>query len=236
MAIFRVLPEWLAIPLRWWGLCLTVGWRGVEAGRVVRAWYGRDQFLAHLSYTQDHFLSVVRPCVCPSVNIFKRLLIWSSQFCSNSIWSFLRLGEWNIAKMIAIRWLRLPPCPYMVKTFKNLLQNRGLGLDLCFIIGNGRSTKVAKMMIVNWRLTFLRRGQVCIPVRLYRPHTFVWENIEIFKRPPLKPLGQCCSTFKRSLLWAGELKMAKIVAVHWPRWPPCPYMLKPLKIFSPRSK
>ena len=47
------------------------------------------------------------------------------QFCSNFIWSLLRLGEWKIAKMVAVRWPRWPPHPYMVKTFKNLLlQNR----------------------------------------------------------------------------------------------------------------
>ena len=48
-----------------------------------------------------------------------------SQFCSNFIWSLLRMGEWKIAKMVAVRWPRWPPRPYMVKTFKNLLlQNR----------------------------------------------------------------------------------------------------------------
>ena len=45
------------------------------------------------------------------------------QCCSNFMWSLLRAGEWKIAKMAAVHWL---PCPYMVKTFKNLLlQNRG---------------------------------------------------------------------------------------------------------------
>ena len=48
------------------------------------------------------------------------------QFCSNFIWSLLRLREWKIAKRVAVRWPRWLPCPYMVKTFKNLLlQNRG---------------------------------------------------------------------------------------------------------------
>ena len=48
------------------------------------------------------------------------------QFCSNFIWSLLRLREWKIAKMVAVSRPRWPPCPYMVKTFKNLLlQNRG---------------------------------------------------------------------------------------------------------------
>ena len=36
------------------------------------------------------------------------------------------MGERKIAKMVAVRRPRWPPCPYMVKTFKNLfLHNRG---------------------------------------------------------------------------------------------------------------
>ena len=44
-----------------------------------------------------------------------------SQFCSNFIWSLLRVGERKIAKMVTVHWPRWPPRPYMVKTFKNLL-------------------------------------------------------------------------------------------------------------------
>ena len=43
------------------------------------------------------------------------------QCCSNFMWSLLRLGEWKIAKMVTVHWLRCLPCPYMVKTFKNIL-------------------------------------------------------------------------------------------------------------------
>ena len=35
------------------------------------------------------------------------------------------MGEHKIAKVVAVRRPRWPPCPYMVKTFKNLLHNRG---------------------------------------------------------------------------------------------------------------
>ena len=43
------------------------------------------------------------------------------QYCSNFIWSLLRLGEQKIDKMVMAHrpgWL---PCTYMIKTFKNLL-------------------------------------------------------------------------------------------------------------------
>ena len=46
---------------------------------------------------------------------------------------------------------------------------------------------------------------------------------------PLKLLGQCCSNFMWSLLWLEEWKIAKMVAVHWPRWLPYPYMVKTFK-------
>ena len=91
------------------------------------------------------------------------------------------------------------------------------------IIGDRRSTKVAKIMVVHWHLTFIRRGQVCFPMHLYG------KNVENFKRPPLEPLGQCCLNFIWSLTRARERKFAKIVAVHWPRWPPSPYMVKTVK-------
>ena len=46
---------------------------------------------------------------------------------------------------------------------------------------------------------------------------------------PLEPLGQFCSNFIRSLLRVREWKIAKVVMVHWPRWPPRPYMVKTFK-------
>ena len=73
----------------------------------------------------------------------------------------------------------------------------------------------------------LWQGQVCFPMHLYGHHTFVWETFQM--TPPLKPLGQCCSNFMWSLLRLGERKIDKMVAVHWPIWPPCPYMVKTFK-------
>ena len=34
------------------------------------------------------------------------------------------MGERKIAKTVLVRRLRWPPCPYMVKTFKNLLLHK----------------------------------------------------------------------------------------------------------------
>ena len=76
------------------------------------------------------------------------------------------------------------------------------------------------MMVLHWRLTFLWQGQVCFrmgPIHLYG------KNVENFKWPLLKPLGWCCSNFMWNFLGAGERRIAKMVVVHWWRWPPCPY-------------
>ena len=150
------------------------------------------------------------------------------QFCSNFIWSLLRVGEQKIAKMVAVRWPRWPPRPYMVKTFKNLLlQNRecleaeplqessGTGglptllkelsyvdvwpfygkvkfasLCICmgktlkkssspkpsmpygwifaYVFGNRRATKIAKIMVMHWHLTFFTLLSILLP------YAFVW--------------------------------------------------------------
>ena len=62
------------------------------------------------------------------------------------------------------------------------------------------------------------------------PYAFIWEKCSEFQiTSPLEPLGQICSNFILSLLRLGEQKIAKMVAVHKPRWPPCPYMVKTFK-------
>ena len=54
---------------------------------------------------------------------------------------------------------------------------------------------------------------------------------------PLKPLGRLKPNFICSLLGTGERKFVQTVLVTWPRWPPCPYMVKNLKItFSGTKK
>ena len=45
---------------------------------------------------------------------------------------------------------------------------------------------------------------------------------------PLKQLGQLNSNFIWRLLRMGEPKFVQMFVVTWPRWPPCPYMVKTL--------
>ena len=64
------------------------------------------------------------------------------------------------------------------KTYKNLLLQNWMpcGWIFAYIIGNRRSIKVTKIMVVHWHLTFLRQGQVCFLMHLHR------KNVQNFKR------------------------------------------------------
>ena len=114
------------------------------------------------------------------------------QFCTNFIWSLFRLGEWKIAKMVAVHWPRWPPCPYMVKTFKNLLlQNRGrLGAEsLLKSSGTGVLPK------------FLNNG--CISLL---PYAFVWEKT--FKNLSLQNRGCLMAESLHILLGTSAVAMS----------------------------
>ena len=120
----------------------------------------------------------------------------------------------------------------MVKTFKNLLlQNwEGLGAESLHKSSGTRSLpKLLKELLYVDIWPFygkVKFASLCIcmsPIHLNRK---IFEN---FKGPSLKPLSQICSNFILRLLRSGERKIAKMVAVHWPRWPPCPYMVKSFK-------
>ena len=153
-----------------------------------------------------------------------KMLRISNDF-ANFIWSFLGAEEWKIAKMIAILWPRWPPCPYMVKPLKIFFSRTEdtLGLNLC--TNHWGSEVYQSCSNDGRRLTFdlftvrlsLLPYVFCMgPIHLYG------KNVDKFQMtPPLKPLDQCCSNFMWSLLGAGERKIAKMITILWPRWPPC---------------
>ena len=91
---------------------------------------------------------------------FKRLLLRSLWAKVTQISCRASLGQGNkIVKMVVVHWPRWLPCHYMVKTF----------------IEDIRSTEIAKLMVLRWRLT-LRQGQICFPVHLYGLYTFTREK------------------------------------------------------------
>ena len=86
------------------------------------------------------------------------------------MWNLLRLGERKIAKMVAVYWLRCPPCPYMVKTFKNFfVQNQifPAALSLHKSSGTGDLPKLLKW----W--SYVDVWPFYVKVKLV-PHAFVW--------------------------------------------------------------
>ena len=81
------------------------------------------------------------------------------------------------------------------KTFKILLlQNRGwpCGWIFACIIRNGRSTKVAKIMVIHWHLAFFTVRSILLP------YAFVWEN---------------CSGISNDLLWSLGLILLKMFRI-----------------------
>ena len=48
----------------------------------------------------------------------------------NFIWSLLGMGERKFVQTVQVTWPRCSPCPYMVKTFKNLLLQNQKAYDL----------------------------------------------------------------------------------------------------------
>ena len=68
------------------------------------------------------------------------------------------------------------------------------------------------------------RGELLVYQWLHRPS--VRQHFKTSS--PEKPLGQLNSNFIWRLLRMGERKFVQMVLVTWPRWPPCPYMVKTL--------
>ena len=112
------------------------------------------------------------------------------QFCSNFIQSLLRMGEWKIAKIVAARWTKMPWSYIFAK-----------------INGDRRSTKVAKIKVLYWHLTFLRQGQVCFRMHLYGKN--------LYKSSSPKPRMPCGWIFAYINGNGGSTKVAKIMVVHW---------------------
>ena len=69
------------------------------------------------------------------------------------------------------------------------------------------------------------RGELLVYQWLRRPSS-VRQHFQTSS--PLKPLGQLNSNFIWRLLRMGERKFVQMFLVTWPRWPPCPYMVKTL--------
>ena len=102
-----------------------------------------------------------------------------SQICSNFILCLLKSGERKIAKMVVVRWPRWPPCPYMVRPFKNLLlQNWGcLGAKSVHkSSGTGDLPKLLKRLSYVDIWPFYGKVKFASLCICMSPITFIWEN------------------------------------------------------------
>ena len=108
------------------------------------------------------------------------------------------------------------------------------GWIFAYIMWNGWSTKVAKIVVIHWHLTFLQRGQFCFCMHLYGPHTFVGKKMLIISNGfSSEASGPVLLKFHAEPPWAGEWKIAKMGMVHWSKWLPFPYMVKTLSNLLP---
>ena len=102
------------------------------------------------------------------------------------------------------------------------------GWIFAYIIWNGRSTKVAKIIVIHWHLTFLRRVQVCF-LYAWAPYICMEKMLIISNGFSSEASGPVLLKFHAEPPWAGEWKIAKMGMVHWSKWLPCPYMVKTFK-------
>ena len=79
------------------------------------------KFLAHLSRRQT---SVVHKCMNVCQHFQTSPQKFPGQSKSNFICCLHGMGERKFVQPLQVTWPRWPPCPYMVKTLKYLLQNQ----------------------------------------------------------------------------------------------------------------
>ena len=117
------------------------------------------------------------------------------QYCSDFMWNLLGVGEQKIAKMVMVHWPEGSPCPYMVKTFKNLLLQNQASLEFWSLQkswGMGGLPKLLKW----W-------SYVDIWPFLQYPHVFVW-SLYIY-------MGKCWEF----MFWTCPLKAWSYWAETW---------------------
>ena len=84
-------------------------------------------------------------------------------------------GEWKIAKMGMVHWSKWLPCPYMVKTFKNLLIYNQISpgpLSLHKLWGTGDLPKLLKWWFYVDIWPFYLQGQICFPICMGQIHLY----------------------------------------------------------------
>ena len=113
------------------------GWRWEDSISSVSGLsfiFSSPSFLVHLSQR-------LRMRYCDHLPSVQKYLWTTSplkplgQFSSNFMWSLLLKRDWKFIQMVTVSLSRWSPCPYMVKTLKNLLQNQeSFGAESWYIV------------------------------------------------------------------------------------------------------
>ena len=134
--------------------------------------------------------------------------------------------------MVVVPWLKWPPCHYVVKSFRNLLQNEdALGLNLCI---NHWGWEVYQSWYNDGptlTVDLFTVRSILLPCAFVWTHTFIWEKCWefIFWTSPLKTMIQLSWNLIRSIVAPSRHKIAKIdEPIRHPRWLPQPSSWKPV--------
>ena len=112
------------------------------------------------------------------------------------------------------------------------------GWIFAYIIWNVRSTKVDKIIVIDWPLTLLRRltfnlftarSSLLLYAFVWAPYICMEKMLIISNGFSSEASGPVLLKFHAEPPWAGEWKIAKMGMVHWSKWLPCPYMVKTFK-------
>ena len=104
------------------------------------------------------------------------------------------------------------------------------GWIFAYIIGNGRSIKVAKIIVNHWHLTFFTaRSSLLLYAFVWAPYICMEKMLIISNDLFSEASGPVLLKFHSEPPWAGEWKIAKMGMVHWSKWLSCPYMVKTFK-------
>ena len=128
-----------------------------------------------------------------------------SSITIRQMWSLLGMGDRKLVQMVQVTWLRWPPCPYMVKTFKisSSLEPKGkCHWNLVCSIEYSRTTKYVQIMPLVWPWLFygkIKFGPLCFSMEKVKTFSsgelIGWDSS---RRPCVRP---CIHTFKHEYLW-----------------------------------
>ena len=107
-----------------------------------------------------------------SDSTFSNFFPWetASRLKPNFIWILDGMGEWQLVQTVQVTWPRWSPCPYMVKTWKNLLCNQKADDLESWYAASGTWVLPSSNDDSGFTLTyFMARSN-------FVPYAFVWEE------------------------------------------------------------